>query len=507
MSQPIAADRPGPHDPAKGAAPTDVLPRNRQLYFNGDWHSAGGKMLELFNPATGASLGEVAQATAGDVDAAVKAAKAAYRVWRNVAPAERAKILRRIAEIVRANARELALIDAIDGGNPVHEMLGDVANAAAQLDFFAGLVTEMKGQSVPLGRDSVNFSVREPRGVIGRIIPFNHPFMFCAAKSAAPLAAGNTVIVKPPDQAPLSSLRFAELIEGLLPPGVFNVLPGGRDAGAALASHPDVAMISLIGSVQAGRAVMKAGADTIKPVLLELGGKNALVALADADPDEVAAAVVAGMNFIWCGQSCGSTSRAFLHESIHDAVVERIAERVKHFRPGDPSDPATTMGAIISGQQLDKVMGFIADTKAEGAKLLCGGGRPQDPALAKGNFVEPTVFTEVTPAMRLAREEVFGPVLAVFRWSDEASMLETVNSVEYGLTCSIWTNDVRDAHRLAAEVQAGFVWINEVSRHFLGTPFGGYKQSGLGREECLEELLSYTQEKHIHVNLKRPARA
>ncbi len=484
-----------------------VLPRNRNLYINGTWREpVEACALELTSPATGQSLGFVAQAGHSDVDAAVKAAAAAYRSWRKVAPTERAKILRRIAQIVRDNARELALIDAIDGGNPVHEMLGDVANAASQLDFFAGLVTEMKGQSVPLGHDSVNFSVREPRGVIGRIIPFNHPFMFCAAKSAAPLAAGNAVIVKPPDQAPLSSLRFAELIDGLLPAGVFNVLPGGRETGSALAGHPGVAMISLIGSVQAGRAVMKAGADTIKPVLLELGGKNALIALADADPDEVAAAVVAGMNFIWCGQSCGSTSRAFIHEAIHDAVVARIAERVKQFRPGDPTDPATTMGAIISRVQMDKVMGFIADAKAEGANLLCGGGRPLDPALAKGNFVEPTVFTEVTPAMRLAREEVFGPILAVFRWSDEASMLETVNSVEYGLTCSIWTNDVRDAHRLAGEVEAGFVWINEVSRHFLGTPFGGYKQSGLGREECLEELISYTQEKHVHVNLKRPAR-
>ncbi|HEV7257379.1 MAG TPA: aldehyde dehydrogenase family protein [Bosea sp. (in: a-proteobacteria)] len=496
------AQRPRPLDKMS------VLPGHRSLYIDGAWREplAGGS-LALTNPATGASLGIVAQAGPADVDAAVAAARRAYRVWKQVAPAERAKILRRIAQIVRANARELALIDAIDGGNPVHEMEGDVANAAAQLDFFAGLVTEMKGHSVPLGRDSVNFSVREPRGVIGRIIPFNHPFMFCAAKSAAPLAAGNTVIVKPPDQAPLSSLRFAELIEGLLPPGVFSVLPGGRDAGAALAAHPDVAMISLIGSVQAGRAVMKAGADTIKPVLLELGGKNALVALADADPDEVAAAVVAGMNFTWCGQSCGSTSRAFIHDAIHDAVVARIAERVKHFKPGDPSDDATTMGAIISETQLAKVMSFIADTKAEGATLLCGGGRPSDPALAKGHFVEPTVFTGVTPEMRLAREEVFGPVLAVFRWTDEASMLATVNRVEYGLTCSIWTNDVRDAHRLAGEVEAGFVWINEVSRHFLGTPFGGYKQSGIGREECIEELLSYTQEKHIHVNLKRPARS
>ncbi|MDO9442410.1 MAG: aldehyde dehydrogenase family protein [Beijerinckiaceae bacterium] len=485
----------------------DYLPKNRGLYFAGAWREPrNGGNVELVCPGTGGSLGRVAEASQADVDAAVAASLAAYREWRRVAPAERARILRRIAQIVRENAHELALIDALDGGSPVHEMAGDVANAAAQLDFFAGMVTEMKGGSVPQGPDSVNFSVRESRGVIGRIIPFNHPFMFCAAKSAAPLAAGNTVIVKPPEQAPLSALRFAELIDGLLPPGVFNVLPGGRDAGAALASHPDVAMVSLIGSVPAGRAVMKAAAETIKPLLLELGGKNALIAMPDADPDEVAAAVVAGMNFTWCGQSCGSTSRAFIHESIHDAVVSLVKQRVAEFRPGDPTDPATTMGAIISEVQLARVVEFIERTKAEGATLIHGGKRPEDAKLAGGFFMEPTIFTGVTTAMHIARNEVFGPVLSILRWSDEARMLADVNDVEYGLTCSIWTNDVRKAHRLAADVEAGFVWINEVSRHFLGSPFGGYKQSGLGREECLEELLAYTQEKHIHVNLKRPAR-
>ncbi len=485
----------------------DYLPRNRGLFYAGKWlEPINGGSSEIICPGTGGSLGRVAEAAQADVDAAVAAALFAYREWRRVAPAERAKILRRIAQIVRDNAHELALIDALDGGSPVHEMLGDVANAASQLDFFAGLVTEMKGSSVPQGPDSINFSVREPRGVIGRIIPFNHPFMFCAAKSAAPLAAGNTVIVKPPEQAPLSALRFAELIDGLLPPGVFNVLPGGRDAGAALVAHRDVAMISLIGSVPAGRAVMKSAADTIKPVLLELGGKNALIAMPDSDPDEVAAAVVAGMNFTWCGQSCGSTSRAFIHDAIHDAVVARVKQRVAEFQPGDPTDPATTMGAIISQVQHARVVDFIERTKAEGANLIYGGKRPDDKSLAGGFFMEPTIFTDVTTAMHIAKNEVFGPVLSIFRWSDEKQMLSDVNDVEYGLTCSIWTNDVRQAHRLAADVEAGFVWINEVSRHFLGAPFGGYKQSGMGREECLDELLAYTQEKHIHVNLKRPAR-
>ena len=485
----------------------ECLPRQRGLYYGGVWQdSLTGSRMPVISPGTGKSLGEVAEASSEDVDAAVAVAGVAYRKWRRIAPAERGRLLRQIARIIRENAHELAMVDAVDGGIPFEEGLRDVANAASQFDFFAGLVTEMKGESVPLGPDSVNFSVREPRGVVGRIIPFNHPFMFCAAKSAAPIAAGNTVVVKTPDQAPLSALRFAELIDGVLPAGVFNVLSGGRDAGAALASHPGVAMVSLIGSVPAGRAVMRAASDTIKPILLELGGKNALVAMADADPDEVADGVIAGMNFTWCGQSCGSTSRAFLHASIHDAVVERVRKRMAQFKPGDPTDPQTTMGAMISQAQLDKALGFIAQTQQEGARLLHGGKRPDDPKLAGGFFIEPTVFTEVTQSMRIAREEVFGPVLAVFRWTDEQEMLDAVNGVEYGLTCSIWTNDIRNAHRLAADVQAGFVWINEVSRHFLGTPFGGYKQSGLGREECLEELISYTQQKHIHVNLKRPAR-
>jgi betaine-aldehyde dehydrogenase len=267
-----------------------------------------------------------------------------------------------------------------------------------------------------------------------------------------------------------------------------------------------VAKVALIGSVATGRAVLKTAAETIKPVLLELGGKNALIAFPDADPDEVAAGVVAGMNFTWCGQSCGSTSRAFIHGAIYDAVLERVKARCAAFKPGLPTDPATTMGAIISQAQHQRVLGHIETAKAEGARLLHGGKAPADPALARGFFVEPTVFADVTQDMTLAREEVFGPVLAILRWDDESTMIEEVNAVPYGLTCSIWTNDLVTAHRTAGAVEAGFVWINEVSKHFLGTPFGGYKQSGTGREECLGELLSFTQEKNIHVNLKRPAR-
>src|SRR6516225_7707540 len=454
--------------PKAAAAQAVVLPKNRGAYYAGAWHEPkAGRFVESINPGTGKSLGKVADSGADDIDAAVASAKAAFMEWRRVLPLERAKILRRIAEILRQNANELAMIDAADCGNPVKEMVSD----------------------------AINFSVREPLGVVGRIIPFNHPFMFCAGKSAAPLAAGNTVVVKPPEQAPLSSLRLAELIGGLLPPGGFNVVPGGQEAGQRLASHPDVAMIALIGSVPTGRAVMKAASDTVKRTMLELGGKNALIAYGDADPDEVAGAVIGGMTFTWCGQSCGSTSRAFIHETIHDAVLERIKAKISNFKPGIPTDPTTTMGAIISKTQFDRVMSCIATAKQEGARVIAGGGTPSDPLLAKGFYVEPTVFANVSMSMRIAREEIFGPVLGVFKWNNEAKMLAEVNQVEYGLTASIWTNDLSTAHRTAMAVEAGFVWINEVGKHFLGAPFGGFKQSGLGREECFEEMLSFTQEK------------
>ncbi len=479
------------------------LPSHTDLYYGGQWRSAlGGGRTETRNPGSGALLCDLAQAAPEDFDAAVDAAQEGFKIWREVPPRERSQRLRELAARLRRHGPELAMLDAADCGNPVSEMLGDSEAAAAQVDFFAGLVTEMKGASVPMGPDVVNFSVREPLGVVARILPFNHPMMFCAGKTAAILAAGNSVIVKPPEQAPLSALRIAELSEDLFPAGVFNVLPGSREAAAHLAAHPGVAMVALVGSVPAGRAVMRAAADTLKPVLLELGGKNALIAFPDADPDEVADAVIAGMNFAWCGQSCGSTSRAFLHEDIHDQVLERVKARITRFRPGLATDPKSTMGAIVSAEQRDRVLRYIESAKAEGAVLACGGGPPSDPALANGFFVEPTVFTDVTMQMTIAREEIFGPVLAVLKWREEARMLAEVNSLEYGLTCSIWTNDINTAHRTAGRVEAGFVWVNEVAKHFLGAPFGGYKQSGIGREESLEELMAFTQEKNIHIRIK-----
>lgn len=375
------------------------------------------------------------------------------------------------------------------------------AIAAAQMDFFAGLVTEMKGDTIPMGPDRVNMTLRQPLGVVARILAFNHPFMFCGGKMAAPLAAGNAVIIKPPVQAPLSALRLAEIVDGLLPKGAFNVVPGGTEAGAALAEHPGVAKVTLIGSVGAGRAVMKAASATLKPVLLELGGKNALIAYPDSDPDRITDAIIGGMNFGWCGQSCGSTSRAFLHDDIHDAVVSRLADKIARYRPGVPTDPGTTMGALVSREHFNRVMGYIDSAKAEGARAVTGGHAVTEGALADGCFIAPTIFADVTPDMKIAREEIFGPVLAVRRWHDETEMLREVNALDVGLTCAIWTRDLVTAHRAAARVEAGFVWINEVGRHFLGAPFGGVKQSGIGREEGIGELISFTHEKNVHINL------
>lgn len=476
--------------------------RHVDLYFGGTWRKPlSDSYDDTLNPATGRPIARVATAGREDVDAAVAEARKGFLEWRDVVPLERARILKQIATLLRDHGDELAMIDAANCGNPYSEMRGDAAIAAAQMDFFAGLVTEMKGDTIPMGPDRVNMTLREPLGVVARILAFNHPFMFCGGKMAAPLAAGNAVIIKPPAQAPLSALRLAELVDGLLPKGVFSVLPGGTEAGAALAEHPDVAKVTLIGSVPAGRAVMRSASATVKPVLLELGGKNALIAYPDCEPEKIAEAIVTGMNFGWCGQSCGSTSRAFLHEDIHDKVLSFVADKVARYRPGIPTDPQTTMGAIVSRTQFDRVMGYIETAKREGARAVAGGHAVTDGDLADGYFIAPTIFADVTPDKRIAREEIFGPVLAVRKWGDEDAMLDEVNALELGLTCAIWTRDLATAHRTARRVEAGFVWINEVGRHFLGAPFGGIKQSGIGREEGIGELISFTHEKNVHINL------
>jgi betaine-aldehyde dehydrogenase len=492
---------PSQQAPTLDAKVAAVLPRHRDFFYDGQWQKPAGGYLDTFNPATGESLGACAEADAGDVDRAVRAAHKAFRAWRGTKPLERAAMLRKAARILVEHTEELALLDAANCGNPVKEMLSDVRVAAAQMEFFAGLVTEVKGETVPMGEGVVNLMVREPFGVCARIVAYNHPFMFTAAKFAAAVAAGNTVIMKPPAQAPLSGYRMMELIGEIFPPGVLNMVTGGKVCGEALTAHPLVPVVTLIGSVPTGRAISKGAAERLKHVGLELGGKNALIVYPDADLKRAIDGAVRGMNFTWCGQSCGSTSRLFLHESVHDEVLAGVLAAAKQYKPGIPTEMDTTMGAIISKAQWDKIMGYIEVGKKEGASLVTGGKTPDDPRLANGFFIEPTIFSGVTMNMRIAKEEIFGPVLSVINWRDEEEMLEQVNDVEYGLTAAIYTTNLANAHRAASRVEAGFVWINHSASHFLGTPFGGFKQSGNFREESIHELLSFTQMKNITISL------
>jgi betaine-aldehyde dehydrogenase len=478
-----------------------VLPQHRSLYYGGAWHEPLGGYQDTLNPATGASLGPAAQANAADVDAAVRAAHAAFLEWRQVKPRARGASMRKLAEVLHQNAEQLALLDAANCGNPVGAMVRDVHDGAEYIDYFAGLASELKGDITPMGDELLNLTFREPLGVCARIVAFNHPLMFAAMKIGAPLATGNTLIIKPSPQAPLSAYRMIELMDGILPPGVLNLLSGGRECGEALTEHPQVPMVTLVGSVESGRACARSAANRLKRVSLELGGKNALIVYADANIRQAVDVAVRGMNFAWCGQSCGSTSRLFLHDGIYDEVLAGILNTIKQFKPGNPTDLATTMGAVISKVQLEKILKYIEIGKSEGAKLEAGGGIPKDPRLAGGFFVEPTVFSGVTMDMRIAKEEIFGPVLSVLRWRDEDDMFAQVNAVDYGLTASICTTNLSTAHRAARRVEAGYVWINNAGPHYVGVPFGGYKQSGIGREESIEELFAFSQAKNVNITL------
>jgi len=484
------------------------LPRHRSLYYGGEWHdSQAQRTIDVVAPATGEALGTTIDASADDVEHAVAAAHKAFLAWRDVPAQERAKSIRAAAAILLANADELAWLEALDTGNPFQAMRYDVEISAGYMEYFAGLVTEIKGDTIPIGPGTLNYTLREPLGVVGRIGAFNHPLLFTAGKCGAPLATGNTLVVKPAGETPLSSLRIAELWADVFPPGVFNVVTGGRDAGVALVAHPKVAKIGFIGSVAAGRAVMGGAAATLKALTLELGGKNALIACSDAAPGEVADGVVRGMNFRYVtGQSCNSTSRVYLHDAIYDRTLPEIVDRVAKIKVGLPTERDTEMSCLTSQAQYDKTMSYIKLGVDGGARLAYGGNRPADPKLTKGFFVEPTVFADVTDDMRIAREEIFGPVVSILRWSDEDDLVARVNGLDVGLTASIWTHDLDRAHRLASRVEAGYVWINGSSTHHVGVPFGGVKQSGIGREESIEELLACTQIKNVNVTLRSAAR-
>jgi betaine-aldehyde dehydrogenase len=463
--------------------------------------AASGETLDAVDPATGQLIGRFPRCGAAEIDAAVEAAATAATEWGRVEVHERARLLEAIAGVLETHADELALLDSHDNGSTLHMLRDDVDHAIAQLRYFAGIGLHLHGETLPTAPGRLNYTLHRPFGVVGRIIPFNHPLMFAATKIAAPLMAGNAVILKPSEHTSLSALRLGELLADTVPPGLLSIVPGlGAEAGDALVTHPDVRRIAFIGSVQNGRLIQRRAAETgVKTVTLELGGKNPLVVFADADADLAIDGALRGMNFTWQGQSCGSTSRLLVQRERHAEVVERLAERIGALRSGSPQDPATDTGAIVNRAQLEKVEGYIRIGKQEGARLVTGGGSPADPALARGLFIRPTVFNLVDPAGRLAQEEIFGPVLAVIPFDDYDEALRIANSVQYGLTASVFTRDLATAHAFAEDVQAGYVWVNDSSRHILGAAFGGVKDSGVGREEGFEELASYTQPKNVHV--------
>jgi len=464
--------------------------------------SKDGGWLESINPADESQLGRVPMGSAADMAAAVEAAEKAQPSWAALSMSQRAECIHKLGDALIARTEEIARIESLDTGNTIGPMRRDVRTAVDRMRFAAGLAYEIKGETVPATPGNIHMTIRQPYGVIGRIIPFNHPIGFAASRIAPAIISGNTMVVKPSEQSPLSASILGEICKDILPPGVVNIVTGGRETGEALVRHPRVKRIAFIGQPASGMAIQKAAAETaVKYVSLELGGKNPLIAFADADLDKVAACAVGGMNFGWQGQSCGSMSRILLHESIHDAVLERILERVRKIKVGHPLDPATNMGPVNNKQQYNKVQFYIDLGKKEGAKLLHGGGVPAGEEFKRGYWIEPTVFGEVTMSMRLAREEVFGPVMSVLKFKTDAEAVTMANAVELGLTAAVWTNDINRALRVAQAVQAGYIWINGVGQHYRGVPYGGFKNSGVGREEGISELLSYTEEKVINIVL------
>ena len=460
--------------------------------------AAGGTVFESIDPATGLVLAEVADGGSADVEAAVRSGHRGFEAWRRYSPRGRASAVRELAAAIRTHADELGFLDALDGGSPVTSMRKDVLWAADMLEMFADWALMIKGETFPGEGSGLHYSRLEPYGVVGRIIPFNHPLFFAAGKLGAPLMAGNAVILKPPPQAPLSAIRLGELIAEILPPGVVNVVNGSSPApGVAIAGHPEIERIACIGSERTGRDIQRVSAGAgVKHVSLELGGKNAMVVLADADLEAAARGAVFGMNFTATqGESCGSNSRLLVHRSIADQVVARVVELVDQIEVGVPIAESTQMGALVSREHFDRVSGYIGSGLEEGAVLAAGGGRPDH--LPHGWFLAPTVFDRVTPEMRIAQEEIFGPVLSVLTFDDEDEAVRIANGVRYGLTASVWTQDVDRALRFVDELRAGYVWVNDSARHFPGLPFGGVKASGIGKEESLEEILSFTQSKTV----------
>jgi len=464
--------------------------------------ASDGRTFDVYDPSSGEVLATVAKATKDDVKRAVQAARAALesKAWGGLAPAERGRIMIRIAQAIRERAEALAELESRDNGKPLRQARADVQVAARYFEFFAGIADKIMGNTIPLGPGFLDYTVREPIGVSAQIVPWNYPIQIGARGVAPALAAGCSVVLKPSSEAPMTALRLGEIaLAAGLPPGVLNVVPGtGSEAGVALASDPDINQLTFTGSVDVGVQVAKMAADNVVPVVMELGGKSPNIVFADADLD-LTVQGVANAIFQNAGQTCSAGSRLLVERKAHDAIVERLAARAKSMRVGPGvSDP--DMGPIISRRQLETIENYVKIGTSEGATLAAGGERPSNPLLGNGFYFMPTLLDRVSPQMRIAQEEIFGPVLAIISFDSLDEAAELANRSQYGLVAGIWTRDINKAMALASRIKAGQVFINTYGAGGgVELPFGGYKKSGYGREKGLESLASYTQVKNVCV--------
>jgi betaine-aldehyde dehydrogenase len=471
-------------------------------HIGGRFVSGSGKTFDTVNPATGEVIGTVEIADEALIERAVEAARRGQKIWAAMTGAERGRVLHRTAELLRAANDELALLETLDTGKPIQETSAvDVLSGADCLEYYAGMAATLVGQHVDLGSQAFGYVRREPLGVVAAIGAWNYPIQIACWKAAPALACGNAMIFKPSDLTPLTALRLAEIfVQAGLPDGVFNVVQGGVETGRLLSRHPGIEKISLTGAVETGKKVMADAATTLKSVTMELGGKSPLIVFDDADLDNaVSGALMA--NFYSAGEVCSNGTRVFVHSKIKGAFLEKLKARTAKMVIGDPQDPATHVGALISRDHMAKVLGYVAKGQAEGAKLLCGGQALTEGAMAKGNFVSPAIFDACNDDMTIVREEIFGPVMSVLSFEDEGEVVARANNTAFGLSAAVFTQDLTRAHRVIAQLEAGTCWINQYNVTPIELPFGGYKQSGIGRENGHAAIEHYTQLKSVYVAL------
>ena len=464
--------------------------------------ATSGRRFANVNPATGDTLCQVQEAGQADVDRAVASARRGFEVWSSMSGTDRGRILARAADLLRERNDAIAHLEVLDTGKPIAEAsVVDVASGADAIEYYAGLANKLHGEHYDLPPTAFAYTRREPLGVCAGIGAWNYPVQIACWKSAPALACGNAMVFKPSPLTPLTALELERAYHDAgVPPGVFNVVQGRTETGRALSLHGGIAKVSVTGSVPTGKAVMADAATTLKHVTMELGGKSPFIVFEDADLDNaVSAALLA--NFYTQGEICSNGTRVFVHEAVFDAFLDRLVPRVTALRVGDPTDPTTQLGALISAEHTERVLEYIRLGRAAGARLLCGGGRPDRPDLAGGNFVLPTVFADCTDDMRIVREEIFGPVMSVLRFSEEPEVIRRANDTDFGLAAGIFTRDLQRAHRVAARLEAGTCWINNYNLTPIEVPFGGVKHSGIGRENSLTTVEHYTQLKTVYVEL------